>query len=233
LTKHLGLVHHVARQIARRMSAHVDLDELVSAGTLGLIAAVDTFDATRSTAFSSFAAPRIRGAILDELRRLDHVPRSYRRKAREIAAARQSLDRSLGRAPEDAELARCLGVDEPTLRRWEREVEGTTRVAIDQPSDGASHGRHDEIPARTLADAAGETAPERLEREEKAAMLRDAIHALKDQARAVLGMYYFDELQMKDIAQVLGVSESRVSQIRKRALGELRDALAERMERAA
>ena len=99
LTEHLGLVHHVARQMSRTLAVKADFDELVSAGSMGLMAALDSFDASRGLAFSTFAAPRIRGAILDELRRQDHVPRSIRRKTREIHAARESLMRALGRAP--------------------------------------------------------------------------------------------------------------------------------------
>src|SRR5919206_2466360 len=91
LSEHLGLVHHVARQMSRTLAVKADFDELVSAGTIGLMSALDSFDPSRGLAFSTFAAPRIRGAILDELRRQDHVPRSIRRKSREIAAARETL----------------------------------------------------------------------------------------------------------------------------------------------
>ena len=96
LTEHLGLVHHVARQLSRRLAVEFDFDELVSAGTIGLMNAVDSFDPGRGLAFSTFAAPRIRGAILDELRRQDHVPRSIRRKSRDISAAREALTRKGG-----------------------------------------------------------------------------------------------------------------------------------------
>ena len=103
LTEHLGLVHFVARQVARGISVEADFDELVSAGTIGLMSALSSFDSGRGLAFSTFAAPRIRGAILDELRRQDHVPRSVRRKARELGTARDALTRVLGRQPETRE----------------------------------------------------------------------------------------------------------------------------------
>ena len=90
LQDHLGLVHHVARQVSRTLAVRADFDELVSAGTIGLMTALEGFDASRGLAFSTFAAPRIRGAILDELRKQDHVPRSIRRKTREISAAREA-----------------------------------------------------------------------------------------------------------------------------------------------
>src|SRR3954470_18987878 len=111
LKEHLSLVHHVARQLSRSLAAPADLDELVSAGTLGLMSALEAFDTSRGLAFSTFAVPRIRGSILDELRRQDHVPRSIRRKTREIAQAREALMRQHGRKPEDVEIANQLNVD--------------------------------------------------------------------------------------------------------------------------
>src|SRR6187397_748868 len=105
LLEHLNLVHHVARQLSKSLAVDADFDELVSAGTIGLMTAVKSFDARRGLAFSTFAVPRIRGSILDELRRQDHVPRSVRRKARDISRTRELLMRALGRMPEDSEMA--------------------------------------------------------------------------------------------------------------------------------
>ena len=105
LEEHLGLVHHVAHQISRTIGARADFDELVSAGTIGLMAALEGFDLSRGLTFSTFAAPRIRGAILDELRKQDHVPRSIRRKTRDLSAGREAFQRTNGRAPDDRELA--------------------------------------------------------------------------------------------------------------------------------
>src|SRR5215216_6145891 len=132
LLENLNLVHHVARQLSRSLAVEADFDELVSAGTIGLMTAVKSFDARRGLAFSTFAVPRIRGSILDELRRQDHVPRSVRRKARDISRAREALMRQVGRMPEDSEVADALGVDTTTLWRWESDVEGAIRVPIDR-----------------------------------------------------------------------------------------------------
>src|SRR5690606_19377324 len=101
LNEHLGLVHHVARQLSKTLAADVDFDELVSCGAIGLMNALEAFDPSRGLAFSTFAAPRIRGAILDELRRQDHVPRSIRKKSRDIGGAREALTRKLGYIPSD------------------------------------------------------------------------------------------------------------------------------------
>ena len=133
LSQHLPLVHHVARQVLRTLSVQVELDDLVSAGSVGLINAVESFDPSRGLAFSTYAAPRIRGAILDDLRKNDHVPRSIRRKQRQIAAAEQRLSGSLDRKPDDRETAHQLGIDIDTLWRWRADTEEAVQVSLDQP----------------------------------------------------------------------------------------------------
>src|SRR5438045_4026488 len=117
--QHVGLVHHVARQLARRLHDKVDLDELVSAGAVGLLQAAASYEPARGLTFSTYAVPRIRGSMLDELRRHDHMSRGARRKARSIAGARETLVHRLGRAPRPAELRRELNVGVATLHRWE------------------------------------------------------------------------------------------------------------------
>lgn len=222
LRENLSLVHHVARQLARGLAADADIDELVSAGTMGLMSALEAFDLGRGLAFSTFAVPRIRGAILDELRRQDHVPRSVRRKTRSIAAAREMLTRTLGRSPDANEVAAELGVDAETLWRWQADVEGAVHVPLDRSAtdrDGTTVS-----PAEFLGNGE-ELTDERLTREEEIALLREALLALKDQERTVLSLYYFEELKAREIAEVMGVSESRISQIRSKALSQLRDAL--------
>jgi RNA polymerase sigma factor for flagellar operon FliA len=223
LCDNLSLVHHVARQLARGLATDADVDELVSAGTMGLMSALESFDIGRGLAFSTFAVPRIRGAILDELRRQDHVPRSVRRKTRSIAAARETLTRSLGRSPALSELAAALGVDAETLWRWQADVEGAVHVPLDRTATD-----RDDVTV-TPADILGngeELTDDRLTREEEVALLREALLGLKDQERTVLSLYYFEELKAREIAEVLGVSESRISQIRSKALGLLREVLA-------
>jgi RNA polymerase sigma factor for flagellar operon FliA len=223
LTEHLGLVHHVARQLSRTLAVKADFDELVSAGTMGLMTALEGFDASRGLAFSTFAAPRIRGAILDELRRQDHVPRSIRRKTRDISAARESLMRVLGRAPEDRELADHLEVDVDTLWRWQADVEGAHHVPLDRaPSD---HERSAPAPSEVLSNDGERDVEDQVNHQQEVAILREAIMKLKEQERVVLSLYYFEELKLHEIATVLELTESRVSQIRSKALGKLRGEL--------
>jgi RNA polymerase sigma factor FliA len=223
LTENLSLVHHVARQLERKLSNELDHDELVSAGTLGLMSAMNAFDPERGLAFSTFAVPRIRGAILDELRRQDHVPRSVRRKTRDIGGARAALAAKLCRQPDDTEVAAALGVDVETLWKWESDVESAIRVPIDRPSNdrGDAHAS----PIDMLHTDPDQGADEQLGREQEVSMLREAIMKLKEQERTVLALYYFEELKLHEIAEILGLTESRVSQIRSKALARLRETI--------
>lgn len=222
LQDNLSLVHYVAKQLSRSLSADADPDEMVNIGTLGLMAALESFDPSRGLAFSTYAVPRIRGAILDELRRQDHVPRSIRRKTRDIAQAREQVMRTLGRAPTDAEVARQIGIPTDTLWRWQADVERTVQISLH-----AAEGDRDEAgpsPIEFLRSTA-DGADERMEHEEEVAALREAILGLKDQQRTVLSLYYFEELNAREIAEVLNISESRVSQIRSKALSALREVM--------
>jgi RNA polymerase sigma factor for flagellar operon FliA len=225
LTAHLGLVRHVARKVSRTLSIEVEFDELVSAGTMGLMTAIDAFDASLGHAFSSFAAPRIRGAMLDALRQQDHVPRTVRRRAHEVAAARNSLAGSLGRVPRDAEIASRLGVDVELLWSWQQEIDRTHRTSIHEARRGNACGAE---PAEgegyfaELATAAEDGIEAHLERVEYSLELHSAIAGMKDQECIVVSLHYFAGLPMCQIAPMLGVTGSRVSQIHKNALRTLR-----------
>lgn len=222
LRQHLGLVYHVAKQLTRARANNVELDDLVSAGTLGLIDAFEHFDPSRGLAFSTFAAPRIRGAILDELRRLDRVPRSVRRKTRQIESTSNALAASLGREPDHAELAEGLGIDIETLWRWQSEREATQVVSM----DGSQNGGEDRFNGEWIAGSTGADIDDAITAGQEAAHLRDALLDLPEQERTVLSLYYFEELKLNDIARILSVSESRVSQIRSKATQRLRRHLA-------
>ena len=219
LRDNLSLVHYVAKQLSRSLSADADPDEMVNIGTLGLMAALESFDARRGLAFSTYAVPRIRGAILDELRRQDHVPRSIRRKTRDIAQARETLMRELSRTPHETEVAAQLGIDVSTLWRWQADMERTVQIPL---STGDVEGDRTGPSPIDFLRATSPMPDERLQHEEQVASLRDAILELKDQQRTVLSLYYFEELNAREIAEVLNISESRVSQIRSKALAQLR-----------
>lgn len=219
MTQHFGLVHHVARQLANRLSTVAELDELVSAGTVGLIQAVDSFDKSRGLSFSTFAVPRIRGAILDELRRLDHVPRNVRRHSRDVARARETLSGSLRRLPTHEELSQQMQVPSDMLRKWEFDAEGASITSLDQPMRADPFGA---TLGDTLTDDRVRSIDDSLTHEQEVECLKQAIGTLKDQERTVLALNFFEELRLQDIATVLGLSVCRISQIRTAALAKLR-----------
>lgn len=221
--EHLGLVYHVARQLCRAKQMDVELDELVSAGTIGLIEAFNNFDTSRGLAFSTFAAPRIRGAMLDELRRQDHVPRSVRRRARELHAATEGLTRRLGRAPDQTQLADAMGMDLNALFRLQTESDHGRFIPLERTTEGTPTGSR--IAMEYLIASSDEDLDDRLTLSQEVDKMRDALLALPEQERNVLSLYYFEELKLSEIAAILGVSESRVSQIRAKAISRLRVSL--------
>ena len=224
LEENLSLVHHVARQLSRALAAPADFDELVSCGTIGLMSALEAFEPARGLAFSTFAVPRIRGAILDELRRQDHVPRSVRRKTRDIAQARETLTRIFARPASDDEVAEHLGIDLPTLWRWQSETESAVHVSLDHSASDAD-GAAGSPPDYLAAESEGSVEDD-VNREQEREILKGALRRLKDQERIVLTLYYFEELKLHEIAEVLDLTESRVSQVRTKALTRLRTDLA-------
>jgi RNA polymerase sigma factor FliA len=224
LRENLSLVHHVARQLSRSLAVPADFDELVSCGTIGLMNALDAFDAKRGLAFSTFAVPRIRGAILDELRRQDHVPRSVRKKTRDISHARETLTRIFGRPASDKELAEHLGIDLQTFWRWQAETESAVQISLDQSA--TEHDGDPGLPPENFTSDTTPTVEEEINREQEQEILKKALLGLKEQERIVLTLYYFEELKLHEIAEVLELTESRVSQIRAKALQKLRVDLA-------
>jgi RNA polymerase sigma factor for flagellar operon FliA len=225
LQMHVGIVHFVARRLARSLADEADLDEMVSAGQFGLIAAVENFDESRGLSFSTFAATRVRGAILDELRRQDRVPRSVRAKARQLHAVRDALANSLGRRPSDRELAMAAGMPVDQLWQWQHDVDRAGQVSLDAPvsSRGDDIGSFGDRIA-----SVGLSPDDEFDREQSAENLREAIARLNPTEQRVLMLYFYEEQSMQEIAKVIGVSESRVSQIRSKALMRLREHLATR-----
>jgi RNA polymerase sigma factor for flagellar operon FliA len=220
---HVGLVHHVARQLVSRLSTEAELDELVSAGSLGLMQAAAAFEPARGLSFSTFAVPRIRGAMLDELRRVDPMPRNVRRRTREVARARDVLAASLHRAPTAGEIAGHLAVQSDEVHRWEFDAHSTNVVSFHQPARVEA----DTTLGDLLADERGTSVDELLTHEVEVEALKRAIMTLKEQERTVLALNYFEELKLQEIADVLHLSVCRISQIRTAALEKLRVALSE------
>lgn len=223
VAEHVGLVHHVARQLASRLSTEADFDELVSAGSVGLMQAAESFDGSRGLSFSTFAVPRIRGAMLDELRRQDYMPRNVRRRTREVAKARDELSASLHRAPTDQEVAERLSVPTQQLRKWNHDAHSAQVMSLHQPARVEA----DVTVGDLLADEGGVSIDDLLTHEYEVEQLKRAIGALKEQERTVLALNFFEELKLQEIAEVLDLSVCRISQIRTAAVEKLRVSLSE------
>ena len=227
--RHLALVHHFAHRMRPQSGGLLESGDLVSAGTMGLMDAVGAYDPERGYRFSTFAASRIRGAILDEMRRRDVAPRSVRRKQRRMEDARDRLSVELNRAPGHPELAHHLGVDARTLWRWKWDVERSRRVSL-QELMREEHGGERRSTVRVPEvgeDGGGDVGvvEDRLTREAEMSRLHRELSALSERERLVVRMYDLESHTLREIAERLGVSESRISQIRSRALGRLRERL--------
>lgn len=215
--RHLALVHHFARRMEPRVGGSMEGEELVSAGVVGLMDAVSVYDPSRGFRFSTFAARRIRGAMLDEVRRRDVAPRSVRRKQRKLETARARLSVELDRSPRPQELAEDLGVDLQTLWRWKWDVERSRRVSLTEVvGEGRSRGRS----AWEVRTEGG--VEERLTREQAVARLRRELETLSEREQLIVRLYDLESMTLREIATKLGVTESRVSQLRTRALSRLR-----------
>jgi RNA polymerase sigma factor for flagellar operon FliA len=213
---HLPLVGHLVRELLGRVPAHVSRDDLVSAGMAALATAAKGYDPARGASFGSFASVRIRGALLDELRGLDWASRSVRARARRIDTAERDLTAALGRTPTRTELAEVLGLAVDELDAADNDVHRAMVLSLEGFSAGTAE---DLVPERTRG-------PEDLIlHRERIGYLHHAIDALPQRLRHVVTSSFFDERPMAEIAAELGVTESRVSQLRTEALVLLRDGL--------
>ncbi|MBI4819600.1 MAG: FliA/WhiG family RNA polymerase sigma factor [Deltaproteobacteria bacterium] len=208
--EYVPLVKRVAKQVARRLPSHVGLDDLVGAGLVGLLEAYDRYDGRDSVRFEQFAEFRIRGAILDELRRRDVMARDARGEAKRIEATLGALEGELGRQAEEEELAEKLGLDVNALRKKLERVAPVRVLNIDEVLDRPSSERGPS---------------EQVETKELVARLAEAIAQLKPRHQQVLALYYQEDFTLKQIGEVLDVTESRVSQILSEATLRLRSLL--------
>jgi RNA polymerase sigma factor for flagellar operon FliA len=203
------LVKYVAGRLRTRMPDSVDPDDLVSDGVLGLMDAIERFEPARGLSFQTFAVPRIRGAIIDGMRSMDFVPRSVRDKLRTVQRAQVSLEERLGRVPEDVEVAREVGIPVQQLRDLSRQA-------------NSNHANLDDF---DLADELSSAADHQVEQGDVNASLMRVVDQLAERDQVIIALYYFEGLTLAEIGQVLGVTESRVSQVHRRATTTLREKL--------
>ena len=206
------LVKLVAGRLGIYLNQYVDIDDLVGYGILGLIDAIDKFDIEKNVKFETYASLRIRGSILDAIRKLDWVPRTLRKKQKELDKVYMELESKLGRHPEDSEVASYLNISIEEYNDLLRDVNISTLVSIDEYT----------FQFETIKDTKASIPDDYVQERETKAILADLIDKLPEREKKVIFLYYFEELTLKEISRVLEVSESRVSQLHTKAVSRLR-----------
>jgi RNA polymerase sigma factor for flagellar operon FliA len=218
------LVKYVAGKVAVGMPHNVEFDDLVGFGVFGLLDAIDKFDPDKNVKFKTYAVLRIRGAIFDELRSIDWVPRSVRQKTREVEEAIGALEAQLGRTATDQEIASSMGMDEAEYLKVIKKISGTSIISLNDlwfsgdENDKVSIGDSIESPASLNPDVM-------VEKDEIRRVIVEAINSLPEKEKKILVLYYYEDLTLKEIGKVLEVTESRVSQLHTKAILHLRSKL--------
>ena len=213
----MALVHHEVRSISVRLPGHVHTDDLTSAGMSALFGAAGSFDPAHGVPFARYAARRIRGALLDELRSADWATRSLRGRVRERNSMHESMTAHLGRTPSPDELAQAMGISRAELQRIEADLHQSVVLRIDHLATDAG--------ADAILPSTSRTPESVLVERERQSYLRDAVHSLPERLQKVVRGCFFEDRPMRELAEELGVTESRISQLRAEALKMLRDGM--------
>ncbi len=224
IEKYFPLVRYNAERVWAKLPEGVDLNDLISAGVFGLMDAIEAFDLSRGVKFETYCVPRIRGAMLDELRTMDWVPRLVRSKASKIEAARKQLEASLGRPPSDSEMAVRMDMSLEEYQRMRAEASAVNLVSLNKKwyeTDSYKDVREVDI----LEDAKGEDPTSGIQKRD---VMKLVTKGLNRNERLIVILYYYEELTMKEIGQTLGLSESRVSQMHSSIVTRLKDQLQRR-----
>jgi len=224
IKQYAPLVKYVAGRVAVGMPNNVEFDDLVGFGVFGLIDAIEKYDTEKNVKFKTYAVTRIRGAIFDELRLIDWVPRSVRQKTREVETTISSLEAQLGRTASDQEIANAMGLDETEYMKVIQKISGTSIISLNDlwysgdENDKVSIGDSIESPSSLNPDVM-------VVNDEIRRVIVDAINELPEKEKKILVLYYYEDLTLKDIGRVLQVTESRVSQLHTKAVLHLRSKL--------
>lgn len=220
MQQHLPLVKAIVARVALGLPAHVDTEDLYAAGLAGLLQAIRQYDPKAGTAFETYARVRVRGAVLDELRRMDWVPRSVHTKARRIQAVMQRIQQAKGRVPTDEEMARALQVSVDEYHEWLEEVRPATFVCLD--AGPSAEGDEPVSQYESLPDQRQEDPTDGAFRHELARLIAQRIRELPEMQRKVLALYYFEDLRLREIAELFGLTESRICQIHAQAIANIK-----------
>jgi RNA polymerase sigma factor for flagellar operon FliA len=229
LVEYAHLVKYVTARLAVNLPVSVDRNDLISSGVMGLIKAVETFEPDRGFKFETFAGHKIRGAILDELRALDWVPRSVRQKSRDLQRTFAKLENELGRIPYDDEVCESLGI---TIREYEdllAEVTPTTIISLEEAMPERGSDSKELKIIDTIEDPGSDNPLKELGFAEVKNILKETIAALPEKEKLVVALYHYEELTLKEIGVVLDITESRVSQIHSKAILKLRSKLLQKI----
>lgn len=224
LRQHAGLVKRLAYQLKAKLPPSVEIDDLIQAGMMGLLDAVNKYEDTHGAQFETYAAQRIRGAMLDELRSSDWLPRSARKSMRDVETAIAQLEQQFGRSPSEGEVARHLKLSLEEYYELLEDCSGHQLVYYEDFHDEESGGEH--FLDRFMTDDSGDPIRGLLEDNFRGALI-EAIDALPEREKLLMGLYYEQELNLKEIGAIMNVSESRVCQLHSQAVGRLRSTLKE------
>ena len=224
IIEYVPLVKLVAGRLNMYLGYTVEYDDLVSYGVFGLIDAIDKFDYGKTVKFETYASLRIRGAILDQIRKMDWIPRTIRQKQKQIDAACKEFELTHGRQATDAELAECLGISEGEYIDWQSQMKVTNVVSLNEFMEQGS-----DVANRKESSSHFAQPDEAYEQNELKEVLKDALTLLTEKERRVIELYYYEELTLKEISSILEVSESRVSQLHTRALQKMKDKMGKYM----
>ena len=224
IIRYSPMIKYVANRIAMRLPPHIEVDDLISVGVLGLMDAISKYDSSRGAKFKTYAEFRVRGAILDELRAMDWVPRSIRQKASSVDKVVQSLQVKLSRSPEDEEVAKEMGISLDQFHDTLNETKSIPVFSLEDLGIAKESGEQQSLLdcLAGKADADPQTQIRLIELKE---IIAKAIDALPEKERLMVSLYYYEELTMKEIGAVLEITESRVSQIHSKAVYRLRTKL--------
>lgn len=219
ILEYAPLVKVVAGRLSMYLGYNVEYEDLVSYGIFGLIDAIDKFDCMKEVKFETYASLRIRGAILDQIRKMDWIPRTIRQKQKKIESVIKEIEQTTGKSATEEEIAKALGISDEEYLEWQSQMKITGLVSLNEYMEQGSEVPQDYNRHTT---SRFESPEERIEKEELSKVLGEALQLLTEKEQKVITLYYYEELTLKEISNILEVSESRISQLHTRALQKMR-----------